>query len=109
VNLERYKESITTRFGSIEKFEQDLRDEIAQDKLKAFLSAGVNVSDEEVKTEFIRSNTNFDVSYVVVSADKIAEKIQPSDEELRSYYEAHKTNYRFDEPQRRVHACALIL
>jgi peptidyl-prolyl cis-trans isomerase D len=102
VGFDRYKETVTSRFGSIEKFEQDMRDEIAQEKLKAFLSAGVNVSDEEVKNEFIRANTSFDVSYVVVSADKVAEKIQPSDQELRSYYDAHKTDYRYDEPQKKI-------
>lgn len=102
IGLDRYKESVTSRFGSIEKFEQDLRDEIAQTKLKAFVSASVNVSDEEVQTEYKRNNTTFDVSYVVVSADKLAAKIQPSDQELRSFYDSHKTDYRYLEPQRKV-------
>jgi peptidyl-prolyl cis-trans isomerase D len=42
------------------------------------------------------------VSYIAVSADKLATKIQPGDEELRSYYESHKTEYRYLEPQRKV-------
>src|SRR5882724_13431735 len=102
VGLERYKESITARYGDVEKFERDLRDEIAQEKLKAFVSASVKVSDDEVQNDYRRKNTSFDVSYVVVSADKLGEKIQPTDEELRSFYESHKTDYRYDEPQRKV-------
>src|SRR5882724_8497153 len=90
VGLERYKESVTARYGDLEKFENDIRDEIAQDKLKAFVSASVNVSDDEVQQEYKRKNTTFGVSYVIVSADKLAAKIQPSDEELRSYYDSHK-------------------
>src|SRR5215510_3138589 len=75
VGFDRYKESVTARYGDIEKFEQQLRDEIAQEKLRAFVSASVNVSDEEVQNEYKRGNTTFDVSYVVVSADKVADKL----------------------------------
>ncbi|HJP91386.1 MAG TPA: peptidyl-prolyl cis-trans isomerase [Pyrinomonadaceae bacterium] len=102
VGLDRYKESVTARYGDVEKFESELRDDIAQEKLRAFVSASVNVSDTEIQEEYQRRNTVFDVSYVAVSADKLAEKIQPSDDELRSYYESHKTDYRYLEPQKKV-------
>jgi peptidyl-prolyl cis-trans isomerase D len=102
VGFERYKESVTARYGDIEKFENDIRDDIAQDKLRAFVTASVNVSDAQVEEEYKRRNTSFDVSYVAVSTDKLASKIQPSDDELKSYYESHKTDYRYLEPQRKV-------
>src|SRR5215207_1508643 len=102
VGFERYKESVTARYGDVEKFENDMRDEIAQEKLRAFVSASVNVSDAEVEEEYKRRNTSFDVSYVAVSADKLAAKMQPSDDELRSYFESHKTDYRYLEPQKKV-------
>jgi peptidyl-prolyl cis-trans isomerase D len=102
VGFDRYKESVTARYGDIEKFEDDIRDEIAQEKLRAFVSASVNVSDAEVEEEYKRRNTTFDVSYIAVSADKLAEKLQPGDDELRSYFESHKTDYRYLEPQKKV-------
>lgn len=102
IGFERYKESVTLRYGDIEKFENEIRDEIAQEKLRAFVTASVNVSDAEVEEEYKRRNTSFDVSYVALSSEKLAEKIQPSDEELRSYYESHKTEYRYLEEQRKV-------
>ena len=102
VGFERYKESVTARYGDIEKFENDIRDEIAQEKLRAFVSASVNVSDAEVEKEYQRRNTSFDVSYVALSTDKLMTKIQPSDDELRSYYDSHKTDYRYLEPQRKL-------
>jgi peptidyl-prolyl cis-trans isomerase D len=102
VGFDRYKESVTARYGDIEKFENDIRDEIAQEKLRAFVTSSVNVSDAEVEEEYKRRNTTFDVAYIAVAADKLAEKIQPSDEELRSYFESHKTDYRYLEPQRKV-------
>src|SRR5262245_21632695 len=102
VGFDRYKESVTARYGNIEKFEDDMRAEISQEKLKAFVSASVNVSDNEVQEEYKRKNTKFDVSYVVVAQDKLAEKIQPSDSDLRSYYDSHKTDFRYLEPQKKV-------
>ena len=102
VGFDRYKESVTARYGDIEKFENDIRDDIAQEKLRAFVSASVNVSDAEVEKEYQRRNTSFDVSYIALSTDKLATKIQPSDDELRAYYDSHKTDYRYLEPQRKV-------
>src|SRR5260370_23105173 len=102
VGIDRYKESVTARYGEVERFERDLRDEIAQDKLKALVSASVKVSDEAVQADYQRKNTSFDVSYVVVSADKLAEKIQPTDEELRSYYDSQKPDFRYVEAQKKV-------
>jgi peptidyl-prolyl cis-trans isomerase D len=102
IGFDRYKESVTSRYGDIEKFENDIRDDIAQEKLRAFVSASVNVSDAQVEEEYKRRNTSFEVSYVAVTTDKVATKIQPSDEELKSYYESHKTDYRYLEPQRKV-------
>jgi peptidyl-prolyl cis-trans isomerase D len=102
IGYDRYKESVTTRFGDIAKFENDLRSDISAEKLKAFVAASVNVSDEEVQQEFKREQTTFGVDYVVVSPNKLAEKIEPSDADLQAYYEAHKTDLRYLEPQRKV-------
>jgi len=102
VGQERYEESIKARYGDIAKFEEEIRADIAQEKLRAFVTASVNVSDSEVEKEYKRRNSTFDVGYIAVSADKLAAKIQPTDEELRSYYESHKTDYRYLEPQKKV-------
>lgn len=102
VGFDRYKESVIARYGDLEKFENDIRDEIAQEKLRAFVTASVNVSDAEVEQEYKRRNSSFAVSYIALTTDKLATKIQPSDEELRTYYDSHKTDYRYLEPQRKV-------
>jgi len=102
VGLERYKESVRARFGDVEAFERNVRDEIAQEKLKAFVTAAVRVSDEEVQEDFKHKNTSFDVTYAVISADKLAEKIQVSDEDLKKYYEERKTDFRILETQKKI-------
>src|SRR6185503_16409507 len=102
VGNERYKETVSARYGDVAKFEDEMRAEIAQEKLRAFVTASVNVSDSQVEEEYKRRNSTFNVAYVALTEDKVEEKIQPSDEEVRSYFESHKNDYRFNEPQKKV-------
>ena len=102
IGIDRYKESVTGRYGDIDKFEKSVRDSIAQEKLKAFVTASVNVSDDEVENAYKREKTTFDLNYAVIDPEKFAEKIQPSDDELKQYFEQHKTDYRILEPQKKI-------
>lgn len=102
IGLDKYKEAVMARYGSIERFEQQVRDQVASQKLQAFVTAGVTVSEAEVQEQFRRKNSFFNVTYVPVTTAKLAEKIQPSDQDLQSYYEQHKTDYRFLEPQKKI-------
>ena len=101
-DIEKYKTAVTEQYGDVEKFENDTRASLSQKKLQAFLNASVNVSDEEIEEQYRRRNTSFDVSYISLTADKLAAKIQPSDEEMRSYFESHKEEYRFSTPQKKI-------
>ena len=102
MGYEKYKDAVTSAYGNTEKFENDTRAEIAGEKLRAFVTASINVSDAEIEEEYKRRNSSFDVSYIALAADKLAQKIQPGDEEMRSYFESHKTDYRYLEPQKKV-------
>ncbi|HEV2914157.1 MAG TPA: SurA N-terminal domain-containing protein [Pyrinomonadaceae bacterium] len=102
VGFDRYKESVVSRYGSIERFERQIRDQVAAEKLQAFVTAGVRVSETEVQDDYKRKNSSFQLVYVPVTAAKLAEKIQPSEEELRAYFDQHKTEYRILESQKKV-------
>jgi peptidyl-prolyl cis-trans isomerase D len=102
IGVDKYKERVGRLYGSVERFEQELRESIAADKLRAFVTAGVSVSEDEVRDDYKRKNTSFNITYVPVVADKLAARIQPSDEELQKYYEENKTNFRYLEPQKKI-------
>src|SRR5918997_5911657 len=87
VGYERYRDSVTARFGSVARFEDALREEIGAEKLRAFVTAGVTVSEKEVEEDWRRKSTTFDLTYAAVTADKLAEKIAPSAEGLQKYFE----------------------
>ena len=99
---EKYRQFAVSQSGDLERFEQQFRDQLAYRNLKAFIAASVTVSDEEVEDKYRRETTVLDLTYVLISPEKLAEKISVSDDELRAYYDQHKTDYRIDEPQKKV-------
>ncbi len=90
------------RVGDVAAFERGLAEDIAREKLEAFVAASVRVSEDEVRDEYKRKNTTFDLTYALVSPAKVAEKIQPSDDDLKAYYEQHKTDYNILVPQKKI-------
>ena len=90
------------RVGDVAAFERDVAEDIAREKLEAFVAASVRVSEDDVQADYQKKNTTFDVTYVAVSATKVAEKIQPTDDELKAYYDQHKTNYNILVPQKKI-------
>jgi len=90
------------RVGDVAAFERDIADDIAREKLEAYVAASVRVSEEDVQSEFKKKNTSYDLTYAVVSASKVAEKIQPTDDELKAYFDQHKTEYNIPVPQKKI-------
>ncbi|PYS91003.1 MAG: hypothetical protein DMF62_03440 [Acidobacteria bacterium] len=98
----RYEQTIVERYGSISAFEESVRDDLSANKLRAFITSGVTVSEEDVLKEYQRKNSKFDLSYVTVNPTDIAKSITPSDEELKAYFEQNKQQYHIDVPQKKI-------
>ena len=101
-DIKKYMENVAATKGDLAKYEKSVADAIAREKVEAYVTASVRVSEDEVREDYKRKNTVFDLSYVVVSADKLAEIIQPTDADLKDYYEKHKTDYRYLVPQKKI-------
>jgi peptidyl-prolyl cis-trans isomerase D len=98
----KFDEQAYLQSGNVTNYEDGLRAQIAADKLRAFVTAGVSVSEDEVQKQFQRQNTSLGLVYVPIAADKLAARINPTDQELRDYYEQHKTDYRILEAQKKI-------
>ena len=98
LDMSKYQE----RVGDVPAFERGVAEDIAREKLEAFVSASVRISEDEVREDFKRKNTTFDLTYVSVSASKLAERIQPTEAELKAFYEKHKTEYNILVPQKKI-------
>ena len=99
---ELYKQNITAQYGSVAAFEEGIRDDLSAAKLRAFISAGVVVSEDEVLRDYQRRNAKFDLSYVSVNMADLAKNITPTEEELKAYFEKNKAAYYISEPQKKI-------
>ena len=97
-DMSKYQE----RVGDIPTFERGVAQDIAREKLEAFVTAGVTVSEDEVKQDYKKKNTQLDLTYVVISASKLAEKITPTDDEMKAYFDKHKGDFYIGEPQKKI-------
>ncbi|MCD9186604.1 MAG: peptidyl-prolyl cis-trans isomerase [Pyrinomonadaceae bacterium] len=98
----RYEQNVTDQFGSVSAYEQAVRDQVSAQKLEAFLTSGVNVSEEELLKDFNRKNTKFDLTYVPVNTAELAQTLKPTDEELKAYFEQNKKSYFISVPQKKI-------
>ena len=97
-----YEQNVIQQSGSIKAFEEGVRDDVSTEKLRAFITSGVTVSEEEVLKDFQRKNTKFDLSYVSITPAELAQSITPTDAELRDYFERNKASYHINVPQKKI-------
>jgi peptidyl-prolyl cis-trans isomerase D len=98
----KYEQNVTEQFGSVKAFEDNVRDELSQQKLRAFITSGITVSEQELLNDYQRKNTKFDLSYVLVSPQDVAQTITPTDQELRDYFDKNKAAYYISVPQKKI-------
>ena len=101
-DIKVYEQNVTEQFGSVKAYEQSVRDSLSSQKLEAFVTAGVSVSETELIDDYKRRNTKFDLSFIPVNSSELAKSIKPTDEELKAYFEQNKANYRISVPQKKI-------
>lgn len=101
-DLARYEQNVAAQYGSVKAFEEAERDRLSAQKLRAFITSGVTVSEAEVLDDFKKRNTKFDLSYVPVSIADLAQTIKPTDAELQDFFNRNKGNYYISEPQKKI-------
>ena len=101
-NRETYEVNATRQAGSVDRFEEGVRDQISQQKLAAFLTSSVTVSEKDVMDLYKRQNSKFTLNYVNVNAAALTQSINPTDEELQAYFDKNKKDYYISQPQKKV-------
>lgn len=101
-DIKVYEQNMTEQFGSVKAYEQVVRDGLSAQKLQAYITAGVSVTEEEVINDYKRRNTKFDLSFISVNTTDLASTLKPTDDELKAYFEQNKKNYYIGLPQKKI-------
>ena len=91
---EQYASLVSQNFGiSREQFEKELKKEIQENRLQAFVTAGVTVSDQQVRDAYTQQATKIKFDYAVISADDLRKTINPTDAELQTFFKQNAARY----------------
>jgi peptidyl-prolyl cis-trans isomerase D len=101
VGDEKYKNIINSHEVSVTDFEDEVRQGIVFHRLEALITAGVTVSDQEVRDEYRKGNIKIKFDYAVISSDELSKGINPADSELASFFKTNATRYASAVPEER--------
>jgi peptidyl-prolyl cis-trans isomerase D len=102
IGEDAYKQLINDRLNiSVDEFESQIKDEITVRRLQALITAGVTVSDQEVRELYRKGNIKIKFDYAVISADDLRKTINPSDADLEAFFKKNAAQYAQAVPEER--------
>jgi peptidyl-prolyl cis-trans isomerase D len=101
VGDDQYKNIITSHEISVPEFEDEIRQQIVFHRLESLITAGVTVSDQEVRDEYRKSSIKIKFDYAVLSADDLSKQINPADSQLASFFKTNAARYASAVPEER--------
>jgi peptidyl-prolyl cis-trans isomerase D len=100
IGVERYKALLEANNISISEFEEGVRYMLLAKKIRNVVTDSMNITEKELRDEFIRTNQEAQVSYVILKKDDFKKLVTPSEAELRAHFEANKDRYKIKEQRR---------
>lgn len=102
IGYDKYSRAIERSGQTVTQYEKTLREQIADEKLRSLVTSAIQISPEEVQEQFNKENTTFNLVYTVVDSSKLTDKVTATDEELKTFFEANKKDFRVEKTQRKV-------
>ncbi|MFN0125001.1 MAG: SurA N-terminal domain-containing protein [Blastocatellia bacterium] len=102
IGAEEYRRALALRGQDIEEFEDGIRRSLATAKIREYLGAPAQVSDKEAEEEFVKNNTQIDLVYAQIAPGDVRDAYKPAEEDLKSYYDGHKDEFKTTETVRKV-------
>jgi peptidyl-prolyl cis-trans isomerase D len=81
-------------------FEDGIRRDLTVEKLRASLTDWLSVPDKELEQEYRRRNDKVKLAVVSFMADKFRSQVNATDQEIASYFDAHKNDFKIPEKRK---------
>ncbi len=75
------------------EFENQVRQQMLTNKLKAVLLAPLAVPDQEAQEHYLYENEEVNLLYTIIKDDECKDQVKVTDEELAAWYEKNKNRY----------------
>jgi peptidyl-prolyl cis-trans isomerase D len=97
-----YARLISDRLNmSVKDFESSVKDDIIIRRLQSMITAGVMVSDKDVRDTYRKNGVKIKFDYAVISSDDLRKTINPSDGELQAFFAKNGARYATGVPEQR--------
>jgi peptidyl-prolyl cis-trans isomerase D len=93
-NKETYVRVLRANGMSPGEFQEAQREEILVDKLRDLVTAGVQVSEADVRPRFDYDKERVDLFYVKIDRAQFADKVELKEEDVKAYHEANSESFR---------------
>ena len=99
--MARYQGILRSQNMTPAEFEDEIRLEIVQNRLRSLITQGVNVSDQELEKEYRNRNEKVKIAFVALESAMYTSSVVASEEDLKTFFDGSRENYRIPE-QRKV-------
>ena len=93
VGKDAYASMLAQQGVSIGEFESDLRRQVLISRLRDVAIEGTIVTPLEIEQAYRKKNEKIKIEYVKIPNDKYRAEVQPSAEEMQSFYKANNARY----------------
>lgn len=108
IGQDAYEERLQQANLTVPQFESGVKDQILLDKLRGLVGGAATVSDAEVRAEFEKRNTKAKFDYAVLKKDDLLKTINPTEAELKAFYERNQKSYANSVPEKRKISYVLV-
>ncbi len=96
-DMRRYQNLLSANHMNPEDFETGITSELLDKKLKQFLFAFLNITDQEVKEYYTFANEKVKIGFVEFNPEKFEKSVKIEPQKLKEYFEKNKEQYRIPE------------
>jgi len=102
IGYDAYRQLIDERLHeSVDQFEDEIKDEVTISRLRALITSGITVSDQEVRESYRKKNIEIKFDYAVISSDDLRKSINPSGSDLEAFFKKNSARYAHAAPEER--------
>jgi peptidyl-prolyl cis-trans isomerase D len=100
IGLEHYKALLAANQLDVAEFEEGLRSALLAEKLENMIVDSLAIPEEELRRAFLREEQEGQVRFALLKKEDFKKKVQPTEAELKAYFDAHKDRYATKEERR---------
>jgi peptidyl-prolyl cis-trans isomerase D len=93
----RYQRLLKYSHLSESEFIQQLKADLSRERVENLVKDSIWLSDDEVKDDYRMENEQVRLEYIQINARGFADKVNPTDEQIKAHFEENKANYQIPE------------